>query len=124
MPLDGFEKFGALAHTRNLRVVIWNRRDYTGSTKYTDSEMDDLKNGKKVFLERWGIQLAEFMRQFIEKESIPAITADRRAGGIAVMGWSLGIIMAMPLLADAQLINPELSALLGPYFKDIILHGM
>ncbi|KAG6886754.1 hypothetical protein C0995_005196, partial [Termitomyces sp. Mi166 len=42
---EGFEKMHAFAHGFNLRTVIWNRREYPGSTKYTDVEIDDLHNG-------------------------------------------------------------------------------
>ncbi|KAG6871570.1 hypothetical protein C0995_002970, partial [Termitomyces sp. Mi166 len=42
---EGFEKMHTFAHGYNLRTVIWNRREYPGSTKYTDAEIDDLHNG-------------------------------------------------------------------------------
>ncbi|KAG6875672.1 hypothetical protein C0992_002879 [Termitomyces sp. T32_za158] len=119
----GFERLHDYAHRYNLRTVIWNRRDYYGSTKYTDAEIDDLNNGKKVFLDRLAIQVADFLKQYIEKESVPKISADRKTGGFAIMGWSMGTATAMPLFSDPALISPELYALLEQYVKDLILDG-
>jgi len=118
---DGFERLHDYAHRYNLRTVIWNRRDYPGSTKYTDAELDDLNNGRKVFLDRLAIQVADFLKQYIEKESIPKITADRKFGGFAIMGWSMGSATAMPLFSDPSLISPELYTLLEQYVKDLVL---
>jgi hypothetical protein len=49
---DGMIRLHEHAHNNKLRVIIWNRRDYRGSTKYTDAELDDLKAGRKVFQDR------------------------------------------------------------------------
>ncbi|KAG6864538.1 hypothetical protein C0991_008885 [Blastosporella zonata] len=121
---DGFEKLHNYSHKHNLRTVIWNRRDYPGSTQYTDAEIDDLNNGRKIFLDRLAIQVADFLKQYIEKESIPKISADRKAGGFAIMGWSMGSATAMPLFSEPSLLAPELYALLEQYVKDLVLDGM
>ncbi|KAF9254804.1 hypothetical protein L218DRAFT_831845, partial [Marasmius fiardii PR-910] len=68
---DGFEKIHSAAHALNLRTVVWNRRDYPGSTPYTDSELEDLKQGRKAFLDRIGRQVGEFLVRFVENENIP-----------------------------------------------------
>ncbi|KAG6830960.1 hypothetical protein H0H92_013672 [Tricholoma furcatifolium] len=119
---DGFEKLHEYAHKCNLRTVIWNRRDYPGSTKYTDAELDDLNSGKRAFLDRLAIQVADFLKQYIEKESVPKINADRTSGGFAIMGWSMGTATAMPLFSDPSLLNLELYSLLEQYVKDLILY--
>lgn len=75
-----------LSHEYNLRTVIWNRREYPGSTKYTEAEIDDLRNGRKVFVDRLAIQVGDFVRQFIEKERVPKISKDRKSGGFAILG--------------------------------------
>ncbi|KAH0581827.1 hypothetical protein J132_09537 [Termitomyces sp. J132] len=117
----GFEKLHGYAHKCNLRTVIWNRRDYPGSTEYTDAEIDDLNNGRKVFLDRLGIQVADFLKRYIENESVPKVSADRKNGGFAIMGWSMGTATAMPLFSDPSLISSELYVLLEQYVKDLIL---
>ncbi|EEB93610.1 hypothetical protein MPER_07705, partial [Moniliophthora perniciosa FA553] len=117
----GFEKLHDYAHELNLRVLIWNRRDYPGSTKYTDEELEELNQGKKIFIDRLGAQVADFLKQFIEKEKIPKATPDRKAGGIAVMGWSMGTATAMSLFSDPSIISSELYNHLKEYVKDLIL---
>ncbi|KAG6825334.1 hypothetical protein H0H92_004051 [Tricholoma furcatifolium] len=117
-----FEKLQEYAHRYNLRTVFWNRREYPGSSKYTDDEINDLHSGKKVFLDRFAVQLADFLRQYIEKESIPKISPDRKSGGFAIMGWSMGLATAMPLFSDPSLLNLELYVLLEEYVKDLIIY--
>ncbi|KAF8067706.1 hypothetical protein FPV67DRAFT_1415804 [Lyophyllum atratum] len=117
-----FEKMHEYAHANDLRTVIWNRRDYYGSTKYTDAELEDLNEGRKVFLDRLAVQVADFLKQYIEKESIPKISADHKSGGFAIMGWSMGTATAMPLFSDPSLISSELYTLLEPYVKDLVLY--
>ncbi|GLB39034.1 hypothetical protein LshimejAT787_0601960 [Lyophyllum shimeji] len=118
----GFEKMHDYSHADNLRTVIWNRRDYPGSTPYTDAELEDLNQGGKVFLDRLAIQVADFLKQFIEKEKVPKITADRKAGGFAILGWSMGSATAMPLFSDPSLLSSELYALLEQYVKNLVLY--
>ena len=86
----GLEKLHAFAHQFNMRTIIWNRRDYPGSTPYTDSELEDLSQGRKIFIDRAGSQLGEFLFQLVDKEQIPRATDGGISGGIAIMGWSVG----------------------------------
>ncbi|KAG7087823.1 hypothetical protein E1B28_013762 [Marasmius oreades] len=118
----GFEKFHIVAHSLNLRTVIWNRRGYPGSTPYTDLELGDLKQGRKIFMERIGRQLGEFLKQFIKKENIPKATRDRTAGGIALMGWSMGNSSIMALFSDPKLVPHKTYLKLEPYVKDLVLY--
>ncbi|THV03734.1 hypothetical protein K435DRAFT_817155 [Dendrothele bispora CBS 962.96] len=119
---DGFVRLHEYSHANNLRTVIWNRRDYPGSTKYSDTELEDYANGRKVFLDRLALQLADFLKQFIETENIPPITSDRKSGGFAIMGWSMGTATAMPLFSDRALFSLEQYSLLEKYVKDLILY--
>ncbi|KAL0572817.1 hypothetical protein V5O48_009145 [Marasmius crinis-equi] len=119
---EGFEHLHAFAHRKNLRLVVWNRRDYRGSTPYTDEELNDIKQGNRLFLEHWAVQLAEFLRKFIEEENIPPIAADRNGGGITIMGWSMGNATALSLLSDPALLKDELYALLKRYLKGLVLY--
>ncbi|KAG6878224.1 hypothetical protein C0992_008439 [Termitomyces sp. T32_za158] len=116
-----FEKIHTFSHEYNLRTVIWNRREYPGSTKYTDAEIQDLHHGRKVFLDRLAIQVGDFVRQFVEREGIPKISEDRKTGGFAILGWSMGTATAMPLFSDKSLFSKKTYALLESYVKDLIL---
>lgn len=121
--VDTFEKLHALAHKSNLRTVIWNRRDYPGSTRYSDVELQELRNGEKTFLDRLATQMGEFLLQFIEKEAVPKISPDRKLGGFAILGWSMGTTTAMALFADANLLSRSEYNVLESYVKDLILYG-
>ncbi|KAL0065579.1 hypothetical protein AAF712_007357 [Marasmius tenuissimus] len=117
----GFERLHEHAHSLNLRVVLWNRREYPGSTKYTDAELEEVAEGKKVFLDRLGQQMSEWLLQFIEKENIPPST-DQKTGGIAIVGWSLGCAWALTLFADPKVSSPEATRILEKYVKDVVLY--
>lgn len=115
-----FEKLHGYAHGMNLRTVIWNRRDYAGSTRYTDAELSDLRKGREIFLDRLAVQLGQFLEQFIERVGVPKISGDHKSGGFAIMGWSMGVASAMPLFSKRHLIPYDL---LESYVKDLIIYG-
>ncbi|RDB30090.1 hypothetical protein Hypma_013908 [Hypsizygus marmoreus] len=116
---QGFVHLHDHAHPLNLRTVVCNRRDYPGSTRYTDSELDDLRHGRKDFLDRLAIQVGWFLEKFIDEENIPKVGADRKSGGFAILGWSMGTATAMSLFSDQSLIS---YTKLEPYVKDLILY--
>lgn len=116
-----FEKIHLHSHQRNLRTVIVNRRDYYGSTKYTDAELDDLNHGRKVFFDRLAIQMAYFIKHLVD-EGIPKISSDRAGGGVAVMGWSIGAVTMLALFSDAGLLSSSLYKELQCYVKDFIIY--
>ncbi|KAG7096126.1 hypothetical protein E1B28_006800 [Marasmius oreades] len=115
----GLERMHDVSHSLNLRTLILNRRQYPGSTPYTDSELEDLKQGRKVFIDRIGKVMGEFLLQFIEKEKIPKASDDMKKGGIAVMTWSMGT-SAMALFSDANLVPHEDYLVLEKYVKDLV----
>ncbi|KAG6840111.1 hypothetical protein C0991_008901 [Blastosporella zonata] len=116
------KKLHDYAHGLNLRTLIWNRRDYAGSTKYTEDELDDLKHGRRVFLDRLAAQLVQFLLLFIEQYDVPKVDVERRTGGFAIMGWSLGNTTALSLFSHTSLIPPEAYTLLKSYVKDLIIY--
>lgn len=76
MLLDTFHKLNPLGAANNIRLVILNRRDYAGSTKYTDENLKDLNAGDKSFMERLGLEVAFFLLWFAAKHDIPKISLD------------------------------------------------
>jgi len=121
--IDVFYGLHDHVHGRNLRAVIWNRREYPGSTKYTDSEADDLTNGRKIFLDQTAALIADFLVQFIEKEGIPEISPDHKRGGVAILGWSLGTPTALSLFSNPSAFPSEEYALLRRYVKNLVIYG-
>ena len=120
---DTFHKLLPLAALDNVRLVILNRRDYKGSTKYTDEELEDLNAGRASFMERLGLEVAYFLSWFARTYNIPHISADRTSGGLVVMGWSLGNATSIALLAYPEVIGKEAYQFLQPYFRQLILYG-
>ncbi|KAJ3821553.1 hypothetical protein F5880DRAFT_1624692 [Lentinula raphanica] len=108
----GFHKVHDYAHRLNLRTVLLHRRDYAGSTPYSRSEIQELENGSVIFWERLSAQLGEFVRMFVEKESVPKRGG---SGGIAILGWSGG---CLPIVSFLELYN-----FLVEYIGDLILYG-
>ncbi|KNZ76585.1 hypothetical protein J132_09446 [Termitomyces sp. J132] len=119
---DNLKKLHNHAHAFNLRTVIWNRRDYVGSSKYTSDELEDLNHGQRAFLDRLGVHLAQFLLWFIEQHNVPKVNADRTTGGFAIMGWSLGNLTAITLFSHKNLFAPETYELLGKYVKNLIIY--
>ncbi|KAJ7179679.1 hypothetical protein C8R46DRAFT_887763 [Mycena filopes] len=119
---DGLVGLHEHAHKNNLRVVLWNRRDYRGSTKYTDAELKDLHEGRKVFQDRLALQLAEFFQYFIKHENTPALTADRKAGGFILMGWSFGNATTLSLLSDSAVIPKGIYNMIEPYIMSLVMY--
>ncbi|KAJ6479495.1 Alpha/Beta hydrolase protein [Mycena vitilis] len=119
---DGFVSLHKYAHQNNLRVVALNRRDYRGSTKYTDAELEDLKAGRKIFLDRLAIQLAWFLQQFVNHEGTPKVSVDRKSGGFVILGWSSGVMTALSLFSDPAAIPQALYETVEPYVKNVVLY--
>ncbi|KAJ7058720.1 hypothetical protein C8F01DRAFT_990008 [Mycena amicta] len=112
------------AHTHNLRIILWNRRDYRGSTPYTDIELEDLRTGNKLHFDKQALQIASFFEHLIDVERIPMLSADRKRGGIILGGWSMGVATGLALLAAQDVLpkNSDLYAKIEPYFKGIVLY--
>ncbi|EPQ56059.1 hypothetical protein GLOTRDRAFT_14287, partial [Gloeophyllum trabeum ATCC 11539] len=106
----------------NVRLVILNRRDYVGSSKYSDAELEDLNAGRKVFMERTAVEVGNFLAWFIEKNQIPRITSDGKSGGLAVGGWSIGSATPLSLFGHPEAVPKELYAKLEPYFRLLIFY--
>ncbi|KAJ7921915.1 hypothetical protein B0H13DRAFT_1604137 [Mycena leptocephala] len=120
---DGMVRLHEHADDNNLRVVIWSRRDYRGSTKYTDAELDDLRAGRKTFQDRLAIQLAWFLEHFIKHEKTPKLSVDRDSGGFILMGWSFGNATMLSLFSDPDVIPRTLYETVEPYMMSLILYG-
>ncbi|KAK7041889.1 hypothetical protein VNI00_008864 [Paramarasmius palmivorus] len=111
-----FQPIQSLAPEANLRIVALTRRGYTGSTPYTDSEMQGFQEGTREALEGLAVVLVAFMKAFVEKEKIPS------SGGIAIMGWSIGNLTTMSLFSNPDGLDPDTKSFLEVHLKHIILY--
>ncbi|KAJ7474269.1 hypothetical protein FB451DRAFT_981648, partial [Mycena latifolia] len=96
----GFVRLHEYAYKHNLRIILLNRRDYYGSTKYSNEELTDLRAGRKIFQDRLALQAAQFLVCLIEHENIPKAASDHIAGGLILMGWSFGNATTLVMFAD------------------------
>ncbi|KIY44519.1 hypothetical protein FISHEDRAFT_25621, partial [Fistulina hepatica ATCC 64428] len=117
-----FYKLFPYCASHNIRLVVVNRKEYPGSSKYTDDEIEDLHACRQVFLQRLGTEVADFLVWFISAHDIPRIGLHQKSGGIAVVGWSMGAATILPLLAYPELVPAGIRAKLSPYIKDYILY--
>ncbi|KAJ7139183.1 Alpha/Beta hydrolase protein [Mycena epipterygia] len=118
----GFVLLHAYAHKYNLRIILWNRRDYHGSTKYSDAELADLWAGRKSFQDRLAIHTAWFLEHFVGHENTPKVTADRKAGGFILVGWSGGNCTTLALFADPTAIPKPLYEHIEPHLRSLVLY--
>jgi len=111
------------AAASNIRLIIPNRRDYAGSTPYTDQELEALKNGQDSAMENIAKEMARLCRWFIEMQSLPKISSDRKNGGIVLMGWSLGNATTISLFGWPDAIGKEALGLLEGYIRKLVVWG-
>lgn len=122
-----FSKVQALAGPAGLRLVAINRRDYIGSTPYSNAELDVVNNGtvaqRDDFMKARGIELGIFMDKFMQQNNIPALSADGRAGGAAVIGWSVGNIFTLSTIANIHALPEDVQARLASRIHTLVMQG-
>lgn len=125
-----FRKIIPFASANNLRLVLVNKRDYRGSTPYSQEELRDLASPDSGVQARAiaarGLEIGAFIRWFIQAEHIPPISAslradDSRGGGVSLLGWSAGNLQTIAFLAHAQDLPEETMRFLESYFRSLII---
>ncbi|KAJ8092416.1 hypothetical protein PM082_023871 [Marasmius tenuissimus] len=127
-----FEPLQAQSQTEpsNLRVVALNRRDFAGSTPFSDAELEALRGDESLAQEshgNLGLHMLLFLRKFVEEEGVPPILANdeqrtQRSGGIVVMGWSMGSTFAIAPFANPRVVNADTYKVLEKYVKGLVLY--
>jgi hypothetical protein len=139
-----FSRLLPLATASHLRLVILNRRGYSGSTPYSDEEIsainpaehDEASGGSSrtdrrqsgqfsTFMQQRGAEMARFLSWFIDNERIPPRSDDEGviSGGISLLGWSLGNTTTLSLLGFANTLDPGLMKKLEGYLRKIVIYG-
>ena len=76
-------------------MICLSRREYEGSSPYTDEELKAMNHGSEEeqakFLHEQGVLIALFVDGIIQTLSLP------KAGGVTIVGWSLGNIFTIAL---------------------------
>ncbi|KAJ6615472.1 Alpha/Beta hydrolase protein [Mycena sp. CBHHK59/15] len=114
-----FRRLHPFAQPNSLRIISVNRREYPGSSPYTDEDLRVFGEGSEAerasLLGRQGRDLALFVDGLIRDLSIP------KAGGIALVGWSLGTIFLFCLIACIETLPVETKERLSCFVHTVIL---
>ncbi|KAJ4478977.1 hypothetical protein J3R30DRAFT_3472677 [Lentinula aciculospora] len=128
-----FQRLVSRSKEYNIRIVALNRRGYAGSTPYNlyersifSDEQAHTDEEKHQFLERRGVEILRFIDEFIQQFLPPPIISDsegKQSGGVALLGWSLGIAFTVPAIAnvDSVLISNETRKRLSTHLRAHIL---
>lgn len=119
--LATFQRVLPLAGAHALRVICINRRGYPDTTPCSPEEERILTKGsdeeRADWLNREGVRFALFLDGLIKRHDLP------EKGGIAVVGWSLGNLIAMAFAASVMHIPPVLKEKLRVYLRTVIMYG-
>ncbi|RDX48063.1 hypothetical protein OH76DRAFT_696785 [Lentinus brumalis] len=129
-----------LPHARhtNTRIILVNRRDYPGTEPYTASELallplsvhtltrdpeelEGIKISISFFMKHRGHELLRFLAGVVRDGDIPLGDVGRNAGGIVLVGWSLGMLWCTALLAHVASFQHD-DVNLSRYLRRIVLY--
>ncbi|OSD07585.1 alpha/beta-hydrolase [Trametes coccinea BRFM310] len=115
------------AAQHNLRLVMLNLRGYPGSTEYSHEDFEQLRGPsheqQEMSIAARGIEIAAFLRWFIETNGIPPIKdtpGGSRSGGLSLLAWSGGNCHALAMFAHIDKISAETRSLLDAYLRTFI----
>ncbi|KIJ27898.1 hypothetical protein M422DRAFT_71509 [Sphaerobolus stellatus SS14] len=122
-----FSRLLALAPTYNLRLVAITRRDYPGSTPFTDEELRVIQGGNKdeklTFLKDRALEIWKFVRRFAKERELPKWRQEDGKGGIFLMGWSLGNMLGLAAMTFLKEMPQDLREDLNEWVKGYIIFG-
>ena len=85
-------------------------------------------NGTREQRDAWhrdrGHDVGLFIHKLIKKENIPPISADRKTGGIMLLGWSAGAGDANATIAHADTLQSDVRSHLALYIRSLIIQGV
>ncbi|KAJ7982984.1 Alpha/Beta hydrolase protein [Mycena polygramma] len=114
-----FQRLLPLAAARSVRLICINRREYPGSTPHTAEELRVYAQGsdeeRATLLSVAGINLALCVNEIIQQCDLPS------AGGVALVGWSLGNSFTLAAMASITSLPSSPRARLQAFVKTIII---
>ena len=126
-----FHRLFPLASDAGLRVVLVNRRDYPGSTPFSDEDIlltapESPPEDSDIFLWARALELSRFLAWFIHESDIPPIKTSgsgQREGGLSVVAWSSSNTILMSLMSNLARLPDDLREGLEPYMRSYIHFG-
>jgi len=100
-------------------MIVVNRREYSGSSPYTEAELKVFAEGSdeerfKLLVDE-GSNLAMLLDGIIGTLELP------ETGGVAIVGWSLGNIFTLSILASVDTLPLKVRERLGIYVRRTIM---
>ena len=114
------------AHAHNFRVIALNRRDYVGSTQFSQEELSRINskdpNELREFLKDRGREILLFLNWIVDHKAIPRAKEGGK-GGLALLGWSLGNVTTLSMLAFLNEYEKELVGRVEPWLTTFFIYG-
>lgn len=109
-----------------MRVIAVNRRDYAGSTLFSETELEVIRSKNDEthtkFLRERGLELAQFLAYLVNEKGVKQVDENGQ-GGLSFLGWSLGNIICLAFLRHIKSYPIELLETLEPYLKHYFIYG-
>ena len=114
------------------RLILVNRRDYPGSTPFSDTELASLGSGnlrtRAKALVQQGLDIGLFLAWLVREEKIPPMSIEpdsngNRRGGIALVAWSLAHTPLVGFLARADALPADARKALEPCLRAYCIFG-
>ncbi|KAJ7499883.1 Alpha/Beta hydrolase protein [Mycena latifolia] len=114
-----FQRLNPFAGPNSLRIISVNRRCYPGSSAFSAKELSTFSEGtedeRASLLEQQGRDLALFLDGLIDELSIP------QSGGIALIGWSMGTIFLLSLIASVDTLPATTKDRLSSFVRTVVI---
>ena len=117
-----FKQILPLASTFALRIICLSRREYEGSTPYSEDELKTIHDGSEAeradFFRNEGTLIALFVDEIIQSLSLP------KKGGVTVVGWSLGNLYTIAMRASINDLPDNTKQRLKEYTRGFVVLGL
>ena len=119
------------ARKLRTRLVLVNRRDYPGAQPYSEqarrllspgtADPDALRSSMSCFMKDRALEFAAFLAGLVQEGGIAPAQRRRNAGGIVLVGWSMGGLWMTAFLAHIS--SSPYSQTLRRYVRRIVIYG-
>jgi len=125
--IDTFKKTLPFGSPNGIRIIAINRRDYPGSTPFTEEEVAAIKSDEYTNDDLRAFMLArttEFAK-FAEYLVISGISKEvvNGKGGIAIVGWSLGQAYVTNFIEDVKKLEVGLREMVEKNVRCVVAFG-
>ena len=118
------------APANRVRLILVNRRDYPGSTAFSEAELaalgsTDVETRARALAQQ-GVDIGLFLAWLVREENIPPVSVDRdgnKQGGIALVAWSLAHTPLAGFLAHVDALPPDALRALDPCLRSYCIFG-